>query len=168
MNEHRARWKSPLGEILLSATEDTLNGLWFADQKYAPESFKSTPNSKNTPIIHSTLTWLRLYFNGDAPLHTKISVQPVGTEFQQQVWDELLRIPSGKTTTYADLAHSIGRPKAVRAVGTAVGRNPISLLIPCHRVIGTNGALTGYAGGLQRKEALLNLEGVLSTQLKLA
>lgn len=171
MNEHRATWMSPLGEILLSASNDSLNGLWFHDQKYAPESFKATPYSKTShasKILNLTIDWLQQYFGGEAPHHQALNAQPQGTEFQQLVWQALLTIPSGETTTYAELAQSINKPKAVRAVGTAVGRNPISLFIPCHRVIGANGSLTGYAGGLHRKEALLNLEGTFSTRLSLA
>lgn len=168
MSEHRARWMSPLGEILLSANNESLSGLWFHDQKYVPESFKPTDDSESSIILNSTLDWLQQYFGGQAPHHQALNVQPLGTEFQQRVWQALLTIPNGETTTYAELAQSIDKPKAVRAVGTAVGRNPISLFIPCHRVIGSNGSLTGYAGGLERKEALLNLEGAVNAQLSLA
>lgn len=84
-----------------------------------------------------------------------------GTEFQQQVWQALVQLPYGRTTTYTDLSNSIGRPDAVRAVGTAIGRNPISIIVPCHRVLATDGSLAGFAGGLDRKTALLKLEGVL-------
>jgi len=84
-----------------------------------------------------------------------------GTAFQQSVWRNLLKIPAGKTVSYGAISHSIGKPKAMRAVGAAVGRNPFSIVVPCHRVIGSDGALTGYAGGLDRKVALLTLEGFL-------
>ena len=168
MNEHRARWTSPLGEVLLSANEHFLTGLWFHDQKYAPEMFEPTKSAEDSKVLHSTIEWLLQYFRGDAPEHQELQVQPVGTDFQQQVWRALLSIPSGKTTTYKELADNIKKPKAVRAVGTAVGRNPVSLVIPCHRVIGSNGSLTGYAGGLPRKEALLQLEGSVNTQLSFA
>ena len=83
-----------------------------------------------------------------------------GTAFQRSVWDALLAIPRGGTTSYGVLSRSIGQPAAVRAVGAAVGRNPLSIVVPCHRVVGANGSLTGYAGGLERKSALLKLEGV--------
>jgi methylated-DNA-[protein]-cysteine S-methyltransferase len=89
----------------------------------------------------------------DLPLHFLW-----GTPFQQSVWTALLTIPYGQTTSYADIAHAVGRPSAFRAVGAAVGRNPLSVIVPCHRVMGANGALTGYAGGLQRKQHLLQLE----------
>lgn len=168
MSEHRARWNSPLGEIWLSASENSLTGLWFHDQKYVPESFDTTENIENSDVLVSTCDWLQQYFSGEKPSHEALDVTPMGTEFQQLVWAALLSIPSGKTTTYAELAHAINKPKAIRAVGTAVGRNPISLCIPCHRVIGSNGSLTGYAGGLQRKEALLQLEGAASAQMSLA
>ena len=83
-----------------------------------------------------------------------------GTPFQQAVWQALLRIPRGQTASYVALARSIGKPQAVRAVGAAVGRNPLSVVVPCHRVLGSDGSLTGYAGGLERKQALLRLEGI--------
>ena len=168
MSEHRARWMSPLGEILLSTNDHSLTGLWFHDQKYVPDSFKPTKGSENTAAIRSAIDWLQRYFQGEAPMHDALSVEPIGTDFQRLVWDALLTIPNGKTSTYSELAQNINKPKAVRAVGTAVGRNPISLLIPCHRVIGSNGSLTGYAGGLTRKEALLTLEGSVNKQLSLA
>lgn len=93
-------------------------------------------------------------------------MRPAGTSFQQAVWRALLDIPAGQTVTYGELATRLGRPEAVRAVAAAVGRNPVSVLIPCHRVIGADGSLTGYAGGLHRKEALLTIEGGLPATLR--
>lgn len=94
----------------------------------------------------------------------QLQLAPQGTAFQQSVWQALLRIPYGKTCSYSDLASEIERPRAVRAVGTANGANPISIIVPCHRVIGRDGSLTGYAGGLPRKQLLLELEGALQPQ----
>jgi methylated-DNA-[protein]-cysteine S-methyltransferase len=88
-----------------------------------------------------------------------LPLSPIGTEFQQSVWKELLQIPFGKTSTYSDIANNLNNPLSVRAVGTSNGKNPIAIIIPCHRVIGADGSLTGYAGGLWRKEVLLKLEG---------
>ena len=104
------------------------------------------------------------YFDGrrkrfDLPLEL------VGTPFQCQVWQALLEIPFGQTATYGAIARRCGRPRAVRAVGAAVGRNPVSIIVPCHRVLGSDGSLTGYAGGLPRKRALLSLEGLLAPDL---
>jgi len=99
--------------------------------------------------------------------HFDLRLAPRGTAFQQAVWQALQGIPYGKTCSYSELAHQLGRPQAMRAVGAANGANPISIVIPCHRVIGRNGSLTGYAGGLPRKQLLLELEGVLQPQLAL-
>ena len=107
---------------------------------------------------------LQAYFTGTLRTFT-VPLEPAGTEFQRRVWDELLGIPFGATLTYRDVAQRAGHPNSVRAVGAAIGANPIAILIPCHRVIGSNGSLTGYAGGLERKEKLLRLEGVLPVGL---
>jgi methylated-DNA-[protein]-cysteine S-methyltransferase len=152
---------SPLGPILLAASPQGLAGLWFAEgQKYVPDTsgWREAPDN---PVLQKTARALQAYFAGqplvlDVPLDLQ-----TGTPFQQAVWQALLRIPQGSTTSYGALSASIGKPSAVRAVGSAVGRNPVSILVPCHRVVGANGSLTGYAGGLERKTALLQLEGVL-------
>lgn len=107
---------------------------------------------------------LLAYFSGTLRTFT-VPLEPVGTEFQRRVWDELLGIPFGATLTYRDVAQRTGHPNGVRAVGAAIGANPIAILVPCHRVIGSNGSLTGYAGGLEIKEKLLRLEGVLPAGL---
>ena len=98
------------------------------------------------------------YFNGEPESFSDIPLSPKGTAFQQAIWTALRQIPYGKTASYGGLAESINNPKAVRAVGGAVGSNPISIIIPCHRVVGTNGSLTGYAGGIDKKISLLELE----------
>lgn len=151
--------------MTLSASPDGLNGVWFEGQKHHPDThlWQVLPNQatllKAEALLkqywHSQLTpkqsarhWLK-----DIPLDLS-----GGTAFQQAVWQALLSIPQGATCSYGELAAAIGKPNAVRAVGTAIGRNPISILIPCHRVLGGQGQLTGYAGGVWRKKALLQLE----------
>jgi methylated-DNA-[protein]-cysteine S-methyltransferase len=109
-------------------------------------------------MLASATRQLQEYFAGNRQVFDMPLDLNGGTDFQQQVWRALLEIPSGQTVSYGTLSQRIGRPRAVRAVGAAVGRNPLSIVVPCHRIVGTNGALTGYAGGLDRKTALLQLE----------
>jgi len=164
MSEHKQRWESPLGEILLSATDKALTGVWFLNQKYAPDSAEFRSEAKSSPVLACTIRWLDAYFASFGKSTSTVKgnpscslpkLAPKGSEFQQQVWQALGQIHSGDTPTYGQIAKSLGKPSAVRAVAAAIGRNPISILIPCHRVIGANGSLTGYAGGLDRKKALL-------------
>lgn len=155
---------SPLGPLILAATERGLSGVWFMDQRYVPsEALRKSwrPNPNNT-VLQSASTQLMAYFSGqfrsfDLPLDLS-----AGTAFQQSVWQALLRIPLGQTLSYGAMAQHINKPSASRAVGAAVGRNPISIVVPCHRILGAGGQMTGYAGGLWRKEALLTLEGRLT------
>ena len=149
---------SPLGEIILAATENGLCGLYFKDHTPAPK--REGWKRDNGPRFDAALAWLDAYFAGEKPRKMPAHAIASGTPFQRSVWEALRDIPRGKTTTYAELAAAIGSSKAVRAVGAAVGRNPLSILIPCHRVIGRDGSLTGYAGGLARKKRLLALEGL--------
>lgn len=149
-------WASPLGEMLLVRTAAGLAGAWFTGQKAHPAPFDA-PRDDGDALLRRTIDELRAYFAGEAVAFS----QPLdlhGTPFQQAVWQALLGIGSGRTRTYGDIARAVGSPSAVRAVGAAVGRNPVSVIVPCHRVIGSAGALTGYAGGLDRKRALLALE----------
>jgi methylated-DNA-[protein]-cysteine S-methyltransferase len=153
------RTTSPLGDILLAATDQGLCGLWFDGQKHMPE-MQGWPTGHNA-VIDLAQQQMQQYFakqrsEFDLPLDLRM-----GTPFQQSVWRALLTITSGQHSSYGSIAKHIGNPQAVRAVGAAVGRNPISVIVPCHRVLGAGGALTGYAGGLERKTALLQLEGVL-------
>lgn len=159
------RWQSPLGEILLRANDTALLGVWFHNQKYVPDDFETTDDSSASSVIQQTIAWLEGYFKAEAPSHDLVPLSPVGTDFQQSVWQALLKVPTGVTMTYGELAHSLNSPKAVRAVAAAVGKNPISVLIPCHRIVGSNGSLTGYAGGLDRKQHLLALESGQRTWL---
>ena len=154
---YTTRMQSPLGEILLVATDDGLAGVWFDAQRHWPDT-SGWIDAPAHPVLCEAASQLDDYFAGrrndfDMPLDLTH-----GTAFQQAVWQALLRIPPGATTSYGALSASIGKPAAVRAVGAAVGRNPISVIVPCHRVVGANGALTGYAGGLHRKTHLLQLE----------
>jgi methylated-DNA-[protein]-cysteine S-methyltransferase len=145
---------TPLGPMRLAARDGRLAGLWFRGQKHEPAPM---PTDEPAPdLLRQVERWLEAYFSGDAaPLP---ALAPAGTAFQQRVWDALLRIPAGSTLSYGELAAAIGSPRSTRAAAAAVGRNPISLMIPCHRVVGANGQLTGYAGGVGRKHALLELE----------
>jgi methylated-DNA-[protein]-cysteine S-methyltransferase len=149
---------SPLGEMVVAATGRGLAGIWFTGQRHMPD-ISRWPRSQDHPVLAAALTQLREYFAGDrAEFELPLDLQG-GTLFQQSVWRALLRIPRGSITSYGRLGLAIGHSAAVRAVGAAVGRNPLSVVIPCHRVVGSDGSLTGYAGGLERKRALLRLEG---------
>lgn len=151
---------SALGPILLAASKKQLVGIWFVGQRHQPDT-SNWASDEHHPLLRRVKTELDEYFAGqrhsfDLPLDMEC-----GTAFQQTVWRALLAIPYGSSTSYGALSTVIGRPSAVRALGGAVGRNPFSIVVPCHRVIGAKGSLTGYAGGLERKSALLQLEGVL-------
>jgi methylated-DNA-[protein]-cysteine S-methyltransferase len=154
----QARYESPLGTMIVAATARGLAGVWFEGQRHMPDNAR-WPEQPEHPILRKAMQQLGEYFAGrranfDLPLDLQ-----GGTAFQRCVWDALLAIPRGGTTSYGMLSRRIGQPAAVRAVGAAVGRNPLSIVVPCHRVVGADGSLTGYAGGLERKTALLQLEG---------
>lgn len=152
---------SPLGPLLLAATPLGLAGAWFVHgQRDTPDPATWTENPDH-PVLRETAMQLAAYFAGRRQQFALPLDLRHGTAFQQTVWQALLNIPFGQTTRYGAVAGHIGRPTAVRALGAAVGRNPISIIVPCHRVVGADGSLTGYAGGLDRKTALLRLEGVL-------
>lgn len=150
---------SPLGGITLAADEGGLIGLWFDSQRHFGSSLSAERREGQLPVFDQTVRWLEEYFAGRVPDFTP-ALHPRGTPFQQAVWSILLTIPYGQTRTYGEIALQMGIPRmSAQAVGGAVGRNPISLIIPCHRVLGAGGSLTGYAAGLERKLALLQLEG---------
>ncbi len=149
---------SPLGIITLQANELGLSGVWFETQTTQPAELGIADASN--PIIQLATAALSDYFAGNTPIHS-VPIHAHGTDFQQQVWRALTTIPCGQTWSYQELANAIGNPKAVRAVGLANGKNPVSILVPCHRVIGKNGKLTGYAGGVERKVWLLRHEGII-------
>lgn len=148
---------SPLGELLLVADGAHLTGLHFIDQKYLPARDGDWHHAPTLQVLVETRRQLDDYFTG-ARRRFELPLAPAGSPFQREVWRALCEIPYGETTTYGALAAGLGRPAASRAAGAANGRNPIGIVVPCHRVIGSGGQLTGYAGGLQRKEALLALE----------
>src|SRR5580704_14350933 len=150
--------RSPVGELKLVASAAGLAAILWENDDPARVRRNIVAEDERNPILVETGRQLAAYFAGrrttfDLPLDF------AGTEFQQRVWRSLLTIPFGETRTYAQIARQIGRPKAVRAVGAANGKNPISIVAPCHRVIGSNGALTGFAGGIAAKAWLLRLEG---------
>lgn len=152
------QFNSPLGGVLLAAEDERLRGLWFEGQKYYPpvQAWRAAPDST---LLREASDQLTAYFEGRLRAFNLPLSLATGTPFQQQVWQALLAIPAGETLTYGALARRLQRPRAVRAVAAAVGRNPLSVVVPCHRVLGANGSLTGYAGGLDRKARLLALEG---------
>jgi methylated-DNA-[protein]-cysteine S-methyltransferase len=155
----QATFDSPLGPVLIARTEAGLAGLWFEAQKWHPEPI-DVPERPDDPLLREAAQQITDYFAGRRQ-RFELPLDLHGTSFQRAVWEALCRIDAGGTETYAGLARRLGSPRAVRAVGAAVGRNPLSVIVPCHRVLGTDGSLTGYAGGLERKRALLALEGVL-------
>ena len=154
--------QTPLGEVRLRSDGKSLTGLWFVGQVNDAKDNSDIEIKDDLPIFGQVETWLESYFSGEqTPI--KIPLQPKGTVFQEEVWKILQEIPYGETMTYGEIAQRIAKEKGVatysaQAVGQAVGKNPISILIPCHRVLGKNGALTGYAGGVHRKEQLLRIE----------
>lgn len=152
----QCRIASPLGTMLLARTKHGLAGAWFELQKHHPDAIDA-PERGDDPLLAETARQLREYFAG-ARSAFDVALDLQGTDFQRAVWSSLLDIPPGRTTTYGEIARELGVPAASRAVGAAVGRNPVSIIVPCHRVVGSSGALTGYAGGLDRKRSLLRIE----------
>ena len=153
----QARLDSPLGLLTAAATEHGLAGLWFDGQAHHPGPLPAPVDAAN-PHLAQARAELRCYFAGAGRGPLRVALDPQGTEFQRRVWRALRTIAPGHATTYAALAAAIGAPTAARAVGAAVGRNPIAILVPCHRVVGSDGNLTGYGGGLWRKRRLLEIE----------
>ena len=150
--------ESPLGPIHLLADSDGLSALFFDAQIDDMEvRFPSSTRKpgRGNPWLMRAEAFIACYFAGDLDYISEISIAVNGTELQRKVWEALTTIPPGNTRTYGQIAEQVNRPSAARAVGAAVGHNPISLLIPCHRVVGSGGALTGYAGGLDVKRFLL-------------
>lgn len=147
---------SPIGELLLTSDGDALTGLYLENHKGGPAL--ADHRRRDDDRLRPAVEQIAAYFAGERETFD-LPIALRGTEFQKSVWEALLAIPFGATVTYASLAKSIGAPAAVRAVGAAVGRNPVSIIVPCHRVVGSAGALTGYAGGIERKRWLLEHEG---------
>src|SRR5215212_11973319 len=153
---------SPIGELLLTGREDALCGLWMQDG-LRPMRIDPTWREADEPF-EEAIAQLAAYFGGERR-EFDLALDPPGGEFSRRVWAELRRIPYGETITYGEQARRLGIPSAARAVGTANGQNPLAVIVPCHRVIGANGKLTGYAGGLDRKRLLLELESGVSSLL---
>ena len=149
---------TPLGPVLLARSERGLAGAWFEGQKAHPGAL-AAPRRDDDPLLREAAAQLVAYLTGERESFD-VELDLHGSDFQRGVWHALLAIRRGQTTSYGALARGIGSPRAVRAVGAAVGRNPLSVIVPCHRVLGSDGSLTGYAGGLARKRALLRLEGL--------
>ena len=150
--------RSPVGVLTLVATERGLAASLWENERAGRVNIDLKHEDRRHPVLLETERQLEEYFAGRRTSFT-LSLDVAGTHFQRKVWEALLTIPFGATRSYAEIARQIGRPKAVRAVGAANGRNPLSIVAPCHRVIGTNGRLTGFAGGLGIKAFLLELEG---------
>lgn len=148
--------ETPLGPMLLGRSANGLTGAWFAGQKHHPELPVAT-RSTDDALLARARDQLYRYFAG-APDPFDMPLELGGSPFQQAVWRHLLAIPHGMTRTYRDIAIASGAGAAVRAIGGAIGRNPLSVFVPCHRIVGSDGSLTGYAGGVTRKQALLALE----------
>jgi len=152
------RFATPLGEMIAIANGERLTHLDFTNSKYAPRVREDWREDARSPLLRQCVREVTQYFAGrrrsfDLPL------APDGTAFQQRVWKEISRVPCGKTISYAQLAVRCRAPGAARAAGAATGRNPLAIVVPCHRIVGSGGALTGYAGGVDRKARLLALEG---------
>jgi methylated-DNA-[protein]-cysteine S-methyltransferase len=147
---------SPIGTLTLIATQAALVGVYFEGHRPAPREM--TDRRAPSAVLELAEADLVAYF-GDATHRFRVPMAARGTELERAVWHELERIPKGATSTYGTIARTIGRPSAARAIGAAVGRNPLSIVVPCHRVLGASGSLTGFAGGLARKAWLLAHEG---------
>ncbi len=160
-----SKYQSPLGDMRIISEENDLVSLQFKNQKYYKENIYSKNKiiEKDNKTIEKTKKYLDKYFKGEKIEKHNIKLAPKGTEFQKQTWTLLNKIPYGQTTTYKEIGEQIAKIRnknkmSAQAIGTAIGHNPIAIIIPCHRVIGTNGKLTGYAAGIDKKEKLLQLE----------
>jgi len=151
-------YQSPRGRILLVADDQALTGVYFAGQKYHPRINGKWRRADRHEPLRQAKRELSEYFDGKRTRFT-IKLAPQGTPFQRAVWKAIAGVRFGQTIAYAELAARAGYPGSARAAGAATGRNPISIIVPCHRIVGSNGSLTGYAGGLAKKRALLALEG---------
>ncbi|MCI8276672.1 MAG: methylated-DNA--[protein]-cysteine S-methyltransferase [Clostridia bacterium] len=163
---YKSYYQSPIGKLLLASKENKLMGLWIEGQKYYLGNLKEELQENNTEeILVKTKKWLDRYFDAEKPEISELELAPIGSEFRKNVWKLLCKIPYGEITTYKSIAENVAKlmnrkQMSAQAIGGAVGHNPISIIIPCHRVIGTDGSLTGYAGGIDKKIKLLKLEKV--------
>ena len=151
-------FKSPHGQMLLVASEDGLCGVYFNGQKHFPDSKEGRRDESHSPLKQAKRQ-LAEYFAGKRK-RFEVALDPHGTAFQRSVWKAISTVRFGETISYAELARRAGHTGSARAAGAATGRNPLTIIVPCHRIMGSDGSLTGYAGGLERKRALLALEGI--------
>lgn len=158
MSNRHTTMESPLGQLTLTARGEFLTGIFYEGHWHMPpQEYFGVPTGVEDPVFAQARVELEEYLGGSRT-DFDIPYDAGGNAFQQRVWDRLKHIPFGETVTYGELAAELGDPHLAQAVGSAVGRNPISIIIPCHRVVGRNGQLTGYAGGLRNKRYLLDLE----------
>ena len=165
--DYRTDWLSPLGVLTLASDGGRLIGLWLQGQKYFAATLDADVRLRDDlKVFCAAREWLRSYFAGERPAPDALPLAPRGSAFRREVWRMLCQIPSGEYTTYGALARRLGPGMSAQAVGGAVGHNPISIIIPCHRVVGADGSLTGYAGGVENKLRLLRLEGADLSRLR--
>lgn len=168
---YSTRYLSPIGSIMLASDGKNIVGLWMEGQKYFGATVSEEMVGKDDlPVLVATKKWLDRYFAGEKPEISELPLAPIGGEFRRVVWDILCQIPYGEVMTYGEIAKKVAKSMSKKsmssqAVGGAVGHNPISIIIPCHRVVGSNGSLTGFAGGIDKKIKLLKLEGVDMSKL---
>jgi methylated-DNA-[protein]-cysteine S-methyltransferase len=151
-NVYFKKWQSPIGGLYIYANNSALLAL-----TYSPQKIQAL--EKSNPLINETIQQLKEYFSGERKKFT-LPLAPIGTDFQRRAWNTLKQIPYGKTISYKDQANQMRALKAFRAVGTANSKNPIAIIIPCHRVIASSGKISGYAGGVEVKSQLLKVEGI--------
>lgn len=157
----QATLPSPLGPLLLGATERGLAYLWFVDPEFHQTNTLHAPEDPAQRWIAAASNELQHYWAGECPTRFRVPLDLHGTPFQVAVWKALLEVPPGRTSTYGAIARRVGAPQGARAAGAAIGRNPVAIIVPCHRIVGSDGSLTGFASGLPRKERLLQHEGAL-------
>lgn len=170
---YTTHYNSPIGKKVLASEDNKLIGLWIEGQKHYLGKIKDkTAENNNIPIFKKTKSWLNKYFEGENPKITELELAPIGSEFSKIVWKTLCEIPYGEVTTYGNIAKKVAKQMhkekmSSQAIGGRIANNPISIIIPCHRVVGTNGNLTGYASGIDKKIKLLELEKIETSKLKL-
>lgn len=163
---YKTNYKSPIGNLTIVSDEKNLVGVWIEGQKYFANTLSSQPlENSHLEILNKTKIWFDKYFRGEKPQIKELPLSPSGNEFRQEVWQILCQIPYGETITYGEIGAKIAKKRGIdkmsaQAIGGAVGHNPIAIIIPCHRVIGKNGNLTGYAGTIEVKTMLLEHEGL--------
>lgn len=157
---YHTNYNSPLGKMLFVSDGEAICGVWFYNQKFFKSTIDESVRKDDLEVFVQLKSWFDDYFRGLNP-QINFKLKPDGSEFRKKVWKILCEIPYGQTLTYGQIASKISKTMSAQAVGGAVGHNPISILIPCHRVLGANDKLTGYAGGLDKKIELLKLEKIL-------